>query len=107
MQHGLIEGLYAGRSVDGYNGSVMLRKELDGLRLVLQYIADEFIWYEEQNEAKFGVEELLYDGGTFSHEDAGTCLEIEGTMGRVPDLLPLDHINDIISVAPEVFILIL
>jgi len=46
---------------------------------------------------------LFYDTGALSHEYTIAFIQLVRSMGRMPDLPALQHIYNVIIVAPEVF----
>jgi hypothetical protein len=81
--------------------------DLQRLRLSFQNIADEIVGNKKQAEAEFSIKKLLYYGSAFLNKNAIALPKIERAMRRVPDLSSLQNINNVIVMAPEIFVAVL
>ena len=68
---------------------------------------DEVVREKEQYDTKARMEKLLDDVGAFAYEDATAFRQFERGSVRVPGLLAVDHVHEIVLVAPEVDLLLL
>ena len=68
---------------------------------------DEPFAEKEQHDTKARLKKLLDDVRAFAYEDATAFREFERGSVRVPGLFAVDHIHEIVLVAPEIDLLLL
>jgi hypothetical protein len=90
--------------VDRNNRIVLLLPRLDGVRFAFEYIANKVIRKKEEEKAKISIEKLLHNSGALPYEYAAALAKVERTMGSVPYLPALEHIYNVIVVAPKILI---